>query len=121
MKKKLYQAFLSAFVFPGMGQFHNKRKKKGWFFVLCTLGVILFIFFSLLSSFFTVIEKDIIAGIIEPNIFKLGPIISYAQSKAAYFSSLAWQKSRIPVFLLLGLWFLSIADAFFDKSSMDSE
>jgi len=112
-KNRYTAASLSAFVFPGVGQFYKGARLKGSIFFMGTLCLIALMFFLLTNSLYSMIEQDVLDGVIEPDPTQFGAIVHYAMLKAKPFSRIAWQKLKIFVLLLIGTWIISVLDSFF--------
>ncbi len=100
MRQKIIAFFLSALVFPGLGQLYNRDRRKGIILVLAAnglLGLVLLTGLILISREYTLVFFP------RPLTWEMGRLLFYDTLTHPVF----W----IPLGLLIALWGYAVVDA----------
>ncbi|MBL7685137.1 MAG: hypothetical protein JNK65_03765 [Deltaproteobacteria bacterium] len=97
---------LSAFVLPGLGQLHLKRKKIGWFFIISSFASLILMFGKFMEGVFFAAEHHRFP---RPPLLPILKILKegFLYEKNAILGSLA---------CLITIWILSIVDIYRNKN-----
>jgi TM2 domain-containing membrane protein YozV len=111
MKKAISSPFLSAFVFPGLGQINNRQILKGLSLILITLFTLIFIFLKVLSS--------VLRAIPDKEKITLSPHLI-----ASLTQKVQTENKEIILFAIIFLsiiWVFNIVDAYMNGKKIDSK